>query len=54
MDRFLESVSERYREEHGEAPPEEFLKRARSEIISRVASKDREQHRDIYDALADE
>jgi len=54
MDRLLDSVSERYRQEHGEIPPDEFLERARSEVIRRVASKDREQHRDIYDALADE
>ena len=54
MERLLDSVESQYREEHGEDPPEEFLRRARSKIVQHVASKDREDHRGIYDALAEE
>lgn len=50
----LSAVREDYIEEHGEEPSEEFMHRARSEIVRNVASKDREDHREIYDALADE
>ncbi|GAA0665099.1 hypothetical protein ACFQDG_09900 [Natronoarchaeum mannanilyticum] len=50
----LESIREAYVEEHGEEPPEEFMQRARNEIVHNFASKDRDEHRDIYEALAKE
>jgi death-on-curing family protein len=50
----LLAVREQYVEEHGEEPPEEFMRQARNEIVHGVASKDRDDHRDIYDALANE
>jgi len=54
MATLLKAVRERYVEEHGEEPPEEFMRQARNKIVHDVASKDRDEHRDIYDALANE
>ena len=54
MEALLRAIQEQYIEEHGEEPPEEFMQRARNEIVHNVASRDREEHRDIYDALANE
>lgn len=54
LQRALDTVRERYVEEHGEEPSDEFMEEARRKIILGVARKDREEHRDIYDALADE
>lgn len=54
MQEALDRVRERYVEEHGEQPPDEFVEKARREILLTVARKDREEHREIYDALADE
>jgi len=54
MAQLLDAVRDRYIEEHGEEPPAEFMRRARNEIVHDLASHDREEHRDIYDALADE
>ncbi|PSP77339.1 hypothetical protein BRC81_10190 [Halobacteriales archaeon QS_1_68_20] len=54
METLLSTIRERYVEEHGEEPPEEFMERARAKIVHGVATRDREEHRDIYDALADE
>ncbi len=54
METLLNTIRDRYVEEHGEEPPEEFMERARTEIVHGVANRDREEHRDIYDALADE
>lgn len=54
MDEMLEKVEERYVEEHGEQPPEEFMEDARQWILKEVAQQNRDKHRDIYDALAKE
>jgi len=54
MEQLLNSVRDRYVEEHGEEPPVEFMQRARNDIVHNLASHDREENRDIYDALADE
>lgn len=54
MDEMLAKVKERYVEEHGEEPPEEFMKDARRRILKEVAQQNRDAHRDIYDALANE
>lgn len=35
-------------------PLDDVMEDIRKEIVSRVAETDREEHRDIYDALADE
>lgn len=50
----LERVRDDYKEEHGEDPPEEFVEKARREIILQAAKQDRDDHRDIYEKLADE
>lgn len=54
MEALLQSIRENYVEEHGEEPPEGFMRRARNEIVHGFASRDREEHRRIYEALADE
>lgn len=54
MDEMLETVEERYVEEHGEQPPAEFMEEARQWLLKEVAQQNRDAHRDIYDALADE
>ncbi|WP_157971708.1 hypothetical protein [Halorussus litoreus] len=54
MERALDTIRESYVEEHGTEPSAEFMEEARREIILGVAKRDRDQHRDIYDALADE
>lgn len=54
MASILESIREAYVEEHGEEPSEEFIRRARNEIVHNLASKERDEHRDIYEALAKE
>lgn len=54
MDELLGKVEEKYVEEHGEDPPEEFMEDARQWILKEVAQRNRDEHRDIYDALADE
>lgn len=54
MGEILAKVEERYVEEHGEEPPEEFVEEARRRILEEVAQQNRDAHRDIYDALADE
>lgn len=54
MERALATIREKYVEEHGEEPSDEFMEEARREIILGVARQDRDEHRDIYDALADE
>ncbi|RXK47013.1 hypothetical protein [Halorientalis pallida] len=54
METLLTAVREKYIEEHGEEPPEEFMKEARNKIVHNFASQDRDEHRDIYDALASE
>jgi len=37
-----------------EAPIEKVMAGIRRELVLRVAGADRDEHRDIYDALADE
>lgn len=54
MPKLLEDVRELHIGEHGEEPPSEFMKKARQRIVQEVAKQNREKHRDIYDALADE
>lgn len=54
MKEILGNVREIYVEEHGEEPPEEFIEEARQRIVQRVAKQNRDAHREIYDALADE
>jgi hypothetical protein len=54
LEELLEDVRERYVEEHGEEPPAEFMRDARQDILRSLAKKGRDEHRDVYDALADE
>lgn len=54
MDELIEAVREEYVDEHGEEPPEEFLKNARKQIIRQAGKARRDEHREIYDALAKE
>jgi hypothetical protein len=54
MERALDTIRKQYVEEHGEEPSDEFIEEARRRIILGVARQDREAHREIYDALADE
>ena len=50
----LEETRERYRDEHDDDPPTAFMQDARELILRRLAKKGRDEHRDVYDALADE
>lgn len=50
----LERAREQYIEEHDEEPPEEFMEDARELILRRLAKHERDEHREVYDALADE
>jgi hypothetical protein len=54
IEQTLDEIRERYVEENGEEPPEEFMTEARRQIVLGIAQRDRDAHRDIYDALADE
>ena len=54
METLLRSIRRSYIEEHGEEPPDEFMRRARNEIVHGFADRDREEHRRIYEALAEE
>lgn len=54
LQEMLERARERYVEENGEEPPEEFIEEARELLLRDLASRGREEHRDVYDALADE
>lgn len=54
MDKALRKVRELYIEEQGEEPSEEFMKDARQRILREAAKQSRDDHREIYDALADE
>lgn len=54
LETLLTQVREKYINEHGEEPPEEFEDEARKLIIRQLAKEGRDEHRDIYDALADE
>lgn len=54
LEMLLDSIRKQYVERHGEEPPDEFMQEARNELVHGLARKDREEHREIYDALADE
>jgi len=54
MKDLLEELREHYVEENGEEPSEEFMQNARKQILRGAAKKSRDDHREIYDALADE
>ncbi|MCU4741629.1 hypothetical protein OB955_22120 [Halobacteria archaeon AArc-m2/3/4] len=54
LDTMLERAREQYVAEHGEEPPDELIADARESILRRLAKHKRDEHRDIYDALADE
>ena len=54
LELLMDRVRERYREEHGEDPPESFMEEARRKAILELARELRNQNREIYDALADE
>lgn len=54
LEEMLETARKRYVEEEGEEPPADFMEEARKEILRRLARKGRDEHRDVYDALADE
>lgn len=54
MERLLARVRERYRDEYGEDPSEEFMERAEVEIMRRVAEENRSEFQAIYQALAKE
>ena len=54
LELLIAQVRERYREEHGEDPPESFMEEARRKAILELARELRNQNREIYDALADE
>jgi len=54
LEEALEETRERYRDEHDDDPPTAFMQDARELILRRLAKKGRDEHRDVYDALADE
>lgn len=54
MDELLEVVRKAYVEKHGEEPSEAFLENARQKIIRTAGKERRDEHREIYDALAQE
>ena len=54
MEDLLGRVKQMYREEHGEEPTEEFIEEARRRKELEAAEQDRNEHREIYDKLADE
>lgn len=54
LEEWLEHARERYVEEHGEEPPEEFMEDARELILRKLARSGRDAHRDVYEALAEE
>lgn len=54
LEELLCEARERYREENGEEPSEEYLEELRKEILRGLAKKGRDEHRDVYDALAEE
>lgn len=54
IDAVLEELRSQYVAEHDVEPPKEFLENARQEILSRLAKQRRDEHRDVYDALAEE
>ena len=54
LEMMIERAREQYIEEHDEEPPEEFVRDARKTILRQLAKKGRDEHRDVYDALADE
>lgn len=54
MDALLTAVREEYIDEHGEEPPADFMRKAEKKIVHGFASRDREDHREIYEALAKE
>lgn len=54
LDAMLEQARERYVEENDEEPPEEFMEDARELILRHLARTRREEHQDVYDALAEE
>lgn len=54
LEEMLEQARKRYVEENGEEPPAEFMEEARELILRRLARSGRDEHRDVYDALADE
>lgn len=54
FDELLEQFRAKYVEEHGEEPPEEIIDEARTALLSEIAREKRDEHREIYDALAKE
>jgi len=54
MEELLQKVRERYVEGNGQEPPKAFMESAREKILRDAAKKSRDDHREIYDALADE
>ena len=54
LEQMLEQARERYVEENGEEPPEEFMEDARELILRKFARSGRDEHQDVYDALARE
>lgn len=54
LDVTLERARERYIEENDEDPPEEFIDEARELILRKLAQRSRDEHREVYDALAGE
>ena len=54
IEQTLDEIRERYVEENGEEPPGEFMPEGGGETVLGIVQRDRDAHRDIYDALADE
>ena len=54
LEQLLEEAREQYAAEHGEAPPEGFDEEARTLLLRTLAKQRRDEHRDVYDALAEE
>jgi hypothetical protein len=54
LEEALEETRERYRAERGEEPSEAFMEDARRLILRQLAKKGRDEHRDIYEKLAEE
>lgn len=54
LEDLLEEARSRYVDEHGEEPPDAFMRDAREAILREIAKRGRDDHREVYDALADE
>lgn len=54
LEEMLERARVEYIKANGEEPPEDFMEDARDLILRNLAREGRKEHRDIYEALAEE